>query len=1032
MPGALTGATVTNLAAGTYTVSVTDLNDGSLTSASFTIAQPGQLTIVNSVTNVSCFGGTNGSANVIASGGTPPYSYSWSSGGLTPAVTGITAGSYTVTVTDAQGCTATNSITITQPSTLTVNVSTTSASCFAMSNGSVTATVFGGSAPYTYNWAPSGGTAASSTNLVAGTYTVTVTDSHGCVATASGTITEPPQMNVSPNVTDASCGACNGSAQGNHNGGNPPFTYLWTPGMQTTWNATSLCSGNYTLTVTDANGCAASALAMVNEGALAANAFITVMNASCGNSDGSAIIDSISGGVSPYSYLWSPGGQVGQSAVGLSAGVYSVSITDSLGCAFNEMITINNFGGPSAMSVSTVNTACAFNSGEIHIGSVTGGMAPFTYSLNGAAFSSSINYTGLASGTYSITVKDANGCIYTSVSTINVNNAPAISPVITPAACNTSGTGSISLSISGGLPPFSYLWNNGSVSQNLTQLYGGNYSVVVTDSAGCTSSQAFHVPNSTVVYANLTTTPYNCSTPGTATVVASGGQGPYSYLWNTTPVQTTATAIGLTSGNYSCIITDSNGCSATVYAAFFGNCYNVIRGILYNDMNSNCIQDAGEPPLTGKTLVATGANGTFYGISDASGNYTILSNNMNNVVSAYNLLGHVPVCPSTGSLAVNFSSSGDTLTGNNFGYYVSPNVNVGIHPGWSNANPGFQKNYWIFYYNAGYAPQNVVIRMQYDSALVFTGCSAGGVHYPSQHLIEWTFANVPVTGMQILYSQRTQAFFNVPTTLSTSSMLHSYFEILPLSGDIYPADNTLNSDEPVTGSHDPNSKAVMPEGVGANGNIEATDSVLLYTIHFQNNGNDSAHFIIVKDTLSPYLDPLTIVPGASSHPYTFDLSENGIMTFTFNNIMLPDSTTDEPGSNGYFNYTIRQKENNPIGTVIRNTAGIYFDYNLPVITNTTVNTIADLTTAVESFEAGDKINVYPNPFSEITTFEISSARANESYVFVLTDILGKTVRSFKSSEKQFSFSKNNLRTGMYFYSISSEHGNIAKGKLIIK
>jgi uncharacterized repeat protein (TIGR01451 family) len=332
----------------------------------------------------------------------------------------------------------------------------------------------------------------------------------------------------------------------------------------------------------------------------------------------------------------------------------------------------------------------------------------------------------------------------------------------------------------------------------------------------------------------------------------------------------------------------------------------------------------------------------------------------------------------------------------------------------------------------GPATQNALIRFVYDSALVFSSCTMGGIHNPATHTIEWSFPSIPPS--YSWYGLPTpHIYFNVPTTLSTSSYLHSYFEILPLAGDSNPANNVLTSSEPVTGSRDPNSKSVMPQGDGPNGNILVTDSVLMYTIHFQNNGNDTAHFVIVKDTLSPFLDPATIVPGASSHPYTFEITDQGALTFTFNNIMLPDSLTDEPGSNGYFNYTIQQKANNPIGTVINNTASIYFDFNEAVVTNTTVNTIVDVTTGAEATSTNNIVRVYPNPFGESTTFVIQSDKINETYLFELLDVVGKKVLSLNNiSEKQFSISRNGLHNGMYFYNITNAQGVVGKGKVIIK
>ena len=243
----------------------------------------------------------------------------------------------------------------------------------------------------------------------------------------------------------------------------------------------------------------------------------------------------------------------------------------------------------------------------------------------------------------------------------------------------------------------------------------------------------------------------------------------------------------------------------------------------------------------------------------------------------------------------------------------------------------------------------------------------------------------------------------------------------------------MNICETITGSHDPNSKTVIPQGNGANGNILASDSLLFYTVHFQNTGNDTAFTVVVVDTLSQFLDPASIIPGAASHPYTLDMSGQGILTFRFDAILLPDSNVNEPASNGYFNYSIRQKTNNPLGSVIQNTAHIYFDFNSPVATNTVVNTIVSPLNLPENRATDASVQVFPNPFNDKTTFVIQSKNKSEFYSFELLDVMGKKVKVIdKITEKKFTISRNELSNGFYFYKISSLEGTVAIGKLLVK
>ncbi|MDR7212711.1 T9SS type A sorting domain-containing protein, partial [Flavobacterium piscis] len=297
-----------------------------------------------SQTNVSCNGGTNGSASVSPSGGTPGYTYSWSpSGGTAATATGLAAGSYTVTITDANGCTATRNYTITQPSAIsTATGSQTNVSCNGGTNGSASVSPSGGTPGYTYSWSPSGGTAATATGLAAGSYTVTVTDANGCTATRNYTITQPTAISTATgSQTNVSCnGGTNGSASVSPSGGTPGYTYSWSPSGGTAATATGLAAGSYTVTVTDANGCTATRNYTITQPTAISTATGSQTNVSCnGGTNGSASV-SPSGGTPGYTYSWSPSGGTAATATGLAAGSYTVTITDANGCTATRNYTI--------------------------------------------------------------------------------------------------------------------------------------------------------------------------------------------------------------------------------------------------------------------------------------------------------------------------------------------------------------------------------------------------------------------------------------------------------------------------------------------------------------------------------------------------------------------------------------------------------------------------------------------------------------------------------------------------------------------
>jgi len=237
-------------------------------------------------------------------------------------------------------------------------------------------------------------------------------------------------------------------------------------------------------------------------------------------------------------------------------------------------------------------------------------------------------------------------------------------------------------------------------------------------------------------------------------------------------------------------------------------------------------------------------------------------------------------------------------------------------------------------------------------------------------------------------------------------------------------------------SYDPNDKTSQPEGYQSQHYIDSTIAID-YKIRFQNTGTDSAFHIIVRDTLSPFLDPSTIKMGASSHDYTWKLMNDRVLKVIFPNIMLVDSNTNEPLSHGFFRYRIEQKSNNPIGTVIENTAAIYFDYNPPIFTNTTFHTIGHdfvqiLLTTDKIFDAKTDVLVYPNPFSDFTTLEIKGT-AYDDLTLRVYDLAGREMRIVQvNGASKIQLHKGNLQQGMYIYQLEGDGQLISTGKIIVQ
>jgi large repetitive protein len=571
-PSSQTSANATGLSAGNYSVTITDAN-GCTQAATATITQPAGLNAtVTTVSNVSCNGNNNGSVNVVANGGTSPYNYLWNPSGITTAnATGLSAGNYKVVVTDANGCTLTSSTaTITQPSALSAIANTLSnVSCNGNNNASADVVVNGGTPPYNYLWNPSGQTYTTVVGLGTGVYTITVTDANGCTASSTATISQPATLTATAaTATNVSCnGDANGSASVSVNGGTSPYNYLWNPSRQTTASATGFSAGNYTVTVTDANGCTISSTATITQPATLNASATTLSNVSCnGDANGSANVVA-NGGTSPYNYLWNPSGITTANATGLSAGSYNVTVTDANGCTLtSSTVTITQ---PFALSASTntlSNISCNGNDNGSTNVAANGGTSPYRYLWNPSG-QTSANATGLSAGNYNVIVTDANGCSVTS-SAVTITQPLGLSASATTVAnvnCNGSNNASASVSVNGGTSPYNYLWNpSGQITATATGLSAGSYSITITDAHGCTASSMITITQPAILSASTATaTNVNCNgdNTGSARVSASGGTTPYRYLWNPSG-QADATAVGLSVGVYTVTVTDANGCTS--------------------------------------------------------------------------------------------------------------------------------------------------------------------------------------------------------------------------------------------------------------------------------------------------------------------------------------------------------------------------------------------------------------------------------------------------------------------------------------
>src|SRR6185312_15136800 len=566
-----TNATASNLTAATYTITVTDAN-GCVVTASTSITQPLALNIsINTITNVSCSGGNTGSITTNSSGGAGAYTYNWTPvGGTNSSATNLSAATYTVTLKDANGCTATASATVSQPAaTLAVTTSgIVNEKCNGGNTGAATANPSGGTAPYTFAWAPSGGTNATASNLTAGTYTVTVTDANGCTGTASAIITQPTVISIITSTTPTGCLTSIGTATATPSGGTGAYTYNWAPSGGTLATATGLSAGTYTVTVKDANNCSVTAAATVNTTGGETVSISGVTNVSCRGGNNGSISTNTVGGTAPYTYVWTPSGGSSSTASNLSAGTYTVTVTDAGGCISTASATVTQPAVALAVSTgSIVNVKCNGASTGSATANATGGTGAYTYAWTPSGGTNAIA-SNLSAGTYTVTVHDANGCSATA-SAIITQPAAALSVTtggIINDKCNGGSTGSATANPLGGTVPYTFAWTpSGGTNATASNLSAGTYTVTVTDANGCTATASAIITQPLAIAIAGSSTPSACGGTdpnGTATASPSGGTPAYTFSWAPSG-GTNATATGLTAGTYTVTVTDANACTAT-------------------------------------------------------------------------------------------------------------------------------------------------------------------------------------------------------------------------------------------------------------------------------------------------------------------------------------------------------------------------------------------------------------------------------------------------------------------------------------
>jgi hypothetical protein len=547
-----------NLIADTYILTVTDVKQCTKT-ISVIITQPNPTVIASaSGTNPTCAGNTNGTITSSATGGSIPYTYLWSTGSTNQTVVNVPAGTYTITVTDNGGSTSTAIVTLSDPPVLQLNATILNPLCFGGNDGSIAITAIGGTAPYSIVWL-SGSNNFIIQNLVSGDYTCTVTDAAGCSVTETYFLPDNPILTCSASVvTDISCfGNGDGEAIIQPIGGSPGYTFIWSDG-QTTINALSLVHGNYTATVTDSKGCTTTCqVAIVQPAALSLNESHTDVTISGGN-DGT-ITTTTSGGTAPFIYLWSDGSTT-SNKTGLISGTYTVTVADFHGCTASVVVFISQPGTLPVVFLTTTNVSCGGQStGQINA-SVLGGVSPYTYLWSNG--NTNANNQNLVANTYTVTVTDATGATVSGQSTVTEPFLLNIFVLqVTDNVCGNGSAGAIDIDGDGGTQPYTFLWSNGSVAEDIINSNAGTYTVTMTDASGCTVTASATIAAPVAISANINVTDVTCNglANGSLQCIATGGTAPLTYAWSNGSATSQITS--LVANTYTVTVADAVGCT---------------------------------------------------------------------------------------------------------------------------------------------------------------------------------------------------------------------------------------------------------------------------------------------------------------------------------------------------------------------------------------------------------------------------------------------------------------------------------------
>lgn len=637
-------------------------------------------------------------------------------------------------------------------------------------------------------------------------------------------------------------------------------------------------------------------------------------------------------------------------------------------------------------------------------------------------------------GTYFLTVSNViTGCESTdSVLVLQSIEAPIADAGMEVLEQCSQGTYTLDGSGSSSGPEFIYEWSattgNGTILADGMTLFplvsgSGTYALQVTNTInGCVASDLVEVTLSPDLILNFDIQAPNCDqADGSATVLLLPGTPPATFEWSNG--QTDATATGLAQGWYSVTVTTAD-CSAEedIFVDEDLSCKVVIKGTVFDDsFNMDCAEDSFTIPVECIMLHLLPAD--IYTYTDENGEYEFLADAGNHTIEYIDEDVYSLLCPGSGSIELSLSTPGMVSEGNHFYTKKSPIDNLCLNLLSFSVRPGFDKDYTYTICNLGYQSSTATAEFVHDPLLEDVNLSTIADSYdPNTQTATWFFPEI-ASGACVDLSFT----LYVPPTVELGTVITTSASVIPIDGDIFPYNNQQTWVQVVTGSYDPNDKTTLTGENQFGGAIfSPQDSVIDYQIRFQNTGTDTAFTVVIRDTLDANLDVETIRPGISSHDMQVQFEGNNVLIFMFENILLPDSTTNLEGSNGFVTFSIRPRPGLEIGDEIRNRAAIFFDFNEPIITNETVHILSEPSGLAPISVKQNPYELFPNPTSGYV--ELKGLAGAELGQVLLLNNLGQLVSNLSTQGNRVELPA--LPSGLY-YLYFQVGGEWFSGKVVV-